>query len=130
MTEVCSDLLPVAAAERVQAGAAVPGDGAGLHLRLARGPHPHRQAQGQAAAAAQVRGVNMTASSPHTILRRRDQFVSELEAGDQGTDGASSQVRVADNSMLMKFQREIIGFSLKSLVPKNQSFVCVRCDVV
>ena len=68
MTEVCSDLLPVAAAERVQAGAAVPGDGAGLHLRLARGPHPHRQAQGQAAAAAQVRGVNMTASSHDPAL--------------------------------------------------------------
>ena len=56
--------------------------------------------------------INMTASSPHTILRRRDQFVSELEAGDQGTDGASSQVRVADNSMLMKFQREMIGSRL------------------
>ena len=68
MTEVCSDLLPVAAAERVQACAAVPGDGAGLHLRLARGPHPHRQAQGQAAAAAQVRGVNMTASSHDPAL--------------------------------------------------------------
>ena len=68
MTEVCSDLLPVAAAERVQAGAAVPGDGAGLHLRLAHGPHPHRQAQGQAAAAAQVRGVNMTASSHDPAL--------------------------------------------------------------
>ena len=68
MTEVCSDLLPVAAAERVQAGAAVPGDGAGLHLRLAHSPHPHRQAQGQAAAAAQVRGVNMTASSHDPAL--------------------------------------------------------------
>ena len=68
MTEVCSDLLPVAAAERVQACAAVPGDGAGLHLRLARSPHPHRQAQGQAAAAAQVRGVNMTASSHDPAL--------------------------------------------------------------
>ena len=46
------------------------------------------------------------------VLRRRDQFVSELEAGEQGTDGASSQVRGAHNTMLMKFQREIIGFSL------------------
>ena len=65
MTEVCSDLLPVAAAERVQAGAAVPGDGAGLHLRLARGPHPHRQAQRQAAAAAQVPGLSIELQMIH-----------------------------------------------------------------
>ena len=68
---MCSDLLPVAAAERVQAGAAVPGDGAGLHLRLARSPHPHRQAQGQAQAAAQVPGLSIQLQTIHWFSRRR-----------------------------------------------------------